>query len=284
MKALLEDFIIYLKRERGASENTLQSYGRDLRRMEDYLQEKEIREAAQIAPADLESYEAFLKDSGKSAATISRNVASIRAFFGYLTNRGILVKDPAAELRPPKVVKKTPVFLKKEEAERLLQSLPQKTPKGIRDRAMLELLYATGLRVSELLGIRLQDVNQKQHMIIIQGTGKTRVVPFDRRSGKYLNRYLNQAREALLEGGTSEFLFVNCQGGPMSRQGFWKLIKRYGREAGIATELTPHVMRHSFAVQALAEGEDLQRLQTILGHSDVATTHSYIGIQSDKNE
>ena len=149
---------------------------------------------------------------------------------------------------------------------------------------MLELLYATGLRVSELLGIRLQDVNQKQHMIIIQGTGKTRVVPFDRRSGKYLNRYLNQAREALLEGGTSEFLFVNCQGGPMSRQGFWKLIKRYGREAGIATELTPHVMRHSFAVQALAEGEDLQRLQTILGHSDVATTHSYIGIQSDKNE
>ena len=113
MKALLEDFIIYLKRERGASENTLQSYGRDLRRMEDYLQEKGIREAAQIAPSDLESYEVFLKDSGKSAATISRNVASIRAFFAYLTNLGILVKDPAAELRPPKVVKKTPVFLKK---------------------------------------------------------------------------------------------------------------------------------------------------------------------------
>ena len=278
MKALLEDFIIYLKRERGASENTLQSYGRDLRRMEAYLQEKGIREAAQIAPSDLESYEVFLKDSGKSAATISRNVASIRAFFAYLEKRGLLVRSPGEALRPPKVVRRMPAVLTEEEAERLLNAPDLKTPKGLRDRAMLELLYATGLRVSELTGLRMADLNQRQRMLIIQGSGRMRVVPYGKRCSRYLLRYLRAGRPRLLCEGEPEALFLSCKGQAMSRQGFWKLIKRYGREAGIRTELTPHTMRHSFAVHALREGEDIRKVQTILGHSDVATTHGYVSL------
>lgn len=278
MKKFLEEFTEYLSNEKGASENTKKSYRRDLEKLISELSEKGIKSLKQISPAELSAYEKKLQKEGKSAATVSRNIASIKAFFAWLRQSGKLVKDPAAGLKPPKVVKKAPTVLADAEVELLLAQPSVKTAKGIRDRAMLELLYATGLRVSELLGLRLSDVNAKQHMLIINGSSKTRVVPYDRRSAKYMSRYLEGARKELLCGRESEQLFVNCQGEAMSRQGFWKLIKKYGHDAGIKTELTPHVMRHSFAVHALKCGEDIRRVQSILGHSDVATTHGYIGM------
>ncbi|MDO4266739.1 MAG: tyrosine recombinase [Eubacteriales bacterium] len=276
MKELIRCFGTYLLTERGASQNTRLSYERDIRALSEHLTERGIMEAEQVGPGDLCAYIAALKDAGKSASTVSRSIAAIRAFFAYLNERNILASDPAAMLKAPKVVKKTPEVLADGEVERLLEVPSLKTPKGMRDRAMLELLYATGLRVSELTGLMIGDVDKKQHMLIVRGGSKTRLVPYDRRSARYLGRYMDTARGQLLGEAETETLFVNCQGEEMSRQGFWKLIKKYGREAGIEAKLTPHMMRHSFAVHALKNGTDLKQLQTILGHSDASTTHSYM--------
>ena len=278
MKEFLEDFTQYLLQERSASQSTRQAYRHDLEGLLAFLAERNIYTAEQVSPQELADYVLCLDGEGKSAATISRCVASIRAFFAYLEKRGLLVRSPGEALRPPKVVRRTPAVLTEEEAERLLNAPDLKTPKGLRDRAMLELLYATGLRVSELTGLRMADLNQRQRMLIIQGSGRMRVVPYGKRCSRYLLRYLRAGRPRLLCEGEPEALFLSCKGQAMSRQGFWKLIKRYGREAGIRTELTPHTMRHSFAVHALREGEDIRKVQTILGHSDVATTHGYISL------
>ena len=289
MRELFEAFSVYLEAERGASQNTREAYLRDLGRLAAFLAESGISEAEQISPKELCAYLETLSEEGRSAATISRNVASVRTFFAWLVKEERLISDPAAKLHAPKVVKHTPVILGSEEAERLMASPPLKTPKGLRDRAMLELMSATGLRVSELCGLRLSDVDRKRRMLIISGSS-TRLVPYDKRSARWLEKYLHSARAVLCKGGKREAaedcgaVFVSCQGEAMSRQGFWKLLKKYGRDAGIETVLTPHVLRHSFAVHALQSGTDVDRLRCILGHSAAATTNGYMEICREEAE
>lgn len=273
MQELLELFSIYLEK-RGASRNTLQSYLRDLRDLAVFLAKKGISEPEQISPQDLADYLEALSAAGKSAATISRNTASLRTFFGWLKAGNHLIGDPSWALRAPKVVKRTPAVLSDEEMERLFAAPPLKTAKGLRDRAMLELLYATGLRVSELCGLQFRDVDLKQRMLVIAGS-KMRLVPYDRRSARWLGKYLSGARDELCCTDCGA-LFVSCRGGAMSRQGVWKLLKKYGESAGIETELAPHVLRHSFAVHALRNGAEPERLRGILGHSDAAATSGYL--------
>lgn len=278
MREQIGSFIAYLETERGASQNTLLSYGRDLRGLAAFLSEQGRFVIEQIGPEDLKDYLRRLEASGKSVATISRCTVSIRAFFSWLSETGRLVGDPSAPLHPPKVVKRQPKVLSDAEMERLLEEPKLKTPKGLRDRAMLELLCATGLRVSEICSLRVTDLDLKQRMLIVGASGKRRLVPYEKRSARYLGKYLREGRAALLSGGGGTALFLNCRGEPMSRQGFWKLVKAYGQAAALKTELTPHVLRHSFAAHAIRRGMDLERVQTILGHSDVSTTHTYIGL------
>ena len=275
MRKLLDAFSVYLETERGASRNTRESYLRDLKSLADFLEKKGICEMEQISPKELRIYLEELTAEGLCAATVSRNAASIRAFFSWLFKTGRLISDPSQVLHAPKVVKQTPVILNEAEVERLLAAPSLKTAKGLRDRAMLELLYATGLRVSELCGLRLSDADHRRRMLVISGSS-TRIVPYDKRSARWLEKYLRSARKEL--GPDCGALFVSCRGEAMSRQGFWKLLKKYGRDAGLGTELTPHVLRHSFAVHALQNGTDANRLSGILGHSAAAAAVGYMEI------
>jgi len=269
-------FISDLKIRKGKSENTCLSYERDLRQLSDWLlAERNISDPASVTTKDLADYEAFLKAAGKKPATISRSVASLKAYFQYLLETGRIFGNPAQGLLAPKVIRRAPAVLSDEELERLRRQPEQEGAKGIRDRAMLELLCDTGLRVSELLGIRVADLNLKQRTVFVSGS-RTRSVPLSRKTAKMLERWMRSARQDMIADPDEPMLFVNVSGEPMTRQGFWKLLKKYGRDAGISMELTPHVIRHSFAASALRSGEDVRRVQSILGHSDIATTNAYL--------
>lgn len=271
-----EQFIGYMGNERKASQNTLISYERDLNQMADYLEDRGISDVAKVTKTALSSYILFLEKSGKASSTISRVMASMRAFFHYELREGKVRRDPTELLRTPRVEKKAPSILTTEEVERLLEQPGESTPKDLRDKAMLELLYATGLRVSELIGLEVADVNLSIGFVTCRDGYKQRTVPFGRTARQALLRYVEQAREALVKDKDTPNLFVNCTGGPMSRQGFWKIIKYYGEKAGIETDITPHTLRHSFAAHLIGGGADLQAVQTMMGHSDMATTQAYV--------
>lgn len=275
IKAEIAKFIEYLKVEKGASENTQVSYRRDLMQMAVYLETLGITEPEKITKTVLNSYILHLEKVGKASTTVSRTLASMKAFFNYEFKSEMIKKDPAEMIRAPRIEKKAPTILSIDEVNRLLSQPSGTSAKEIRDRAMLELLYATGIRVSELIHLQTSDVNMSIGFITCRDENKERTVPFGRVAKDALTKYMNGARGELLKGTESQWLFTNCSGNPMSRQGFWKIIKQYGAKAGIDEDITPHTLRHSFAAHLIGNGADMKAVQTIMGHSDLATTQMY---------
>ena len=260
-----------------SSKNTVVSYQRDLRQLKEYLERQGIEEPSKVTRTSLNSYISYLERKGKATTTISRILASTKAFFHYELMEGNIRRDPAELLKTPKIEKKIPVILTVEEVNRFLEQPEGEGAKEVRDKAMLELLYATGIRVSELIGLELQDVNLAVGFLTCRDGEKERVIPFGKKVNQYLRAYLEKARPELLKGNESTWLFTNCSGKQMSRQGFWKIVKYYGDKAEIQVDITPHTLRHSFAAHLISSGADIQAVQTMLGHADLATTLAYQG-------
>ena len=271
----ITNFAEYLREVKKTSRNTELSYQRDLIQLSAYLEEQGITEVGKVTKTSLNSYILYLEREGKATTTISRMLASMKAFFHYEFSLGKIPKDPAELLKAPKIEKKAPTILSVEEVEMLMAQPKGKKPKEIRDKAMLELLYATGIRVSELVHLELTDVNLPVGFITCRDDQKERNIPFGCTTKKALVDYLENGRESLLKGKEANWLFVNCNGKAMSRQGFWKIIKYYGEMAGIQNDITPHSLRHSFAAHLLKNGADVRAVQNMLGHSDMATTQVY---------
>ncbi len=275
MEKLIQDFLGYLHNVKSTSENTTMSYGRDLHKWKEYMEELGITTVQEVRQEHLESFIALLEAKQFKAATISRNIASIKAFYHYLFKEKIIQDDFSDRLHAPKVEKKLPEIMSVEDAVRLIEQPKGEKPKELRDRAMLELLYATGIRVTELIQLKVSDVNMQMGYLICRDGSKERMIPFGTKAKNALFKYLKEGRDAMLLDYESEELFVNCSGQPMSRQGFWKLLKYYAKQAGIEAEITPHTLRHSFAAHLVENGADLHSVQEMMGHSDIATTQIY---------
>ena len=282
MEKELDEFITYLKEVKKTSHNTELSYKRDIAKLEKFLQMQGITDISKMTVTTLQYYVLYMEKGGAAAATVSRNIASIKAFFHFLFRKGYVKEDISEDLKAPKIEKKMPEILTTDEVNRLLDQPKGTTPKDIRDRAMLELLYATGIRVSELIGLKVSDVNLQIGYIICRDARKERVVPFGAPAKRALGEYIRNARELMLADQTSDVLFTNCSGQPMSRQGFWKLVKYYARKAGITADITPHTLRHSFAAHLVENGADLRSVQEMLGHSDISTTQIYANMSQNK--
>ena len=279
MENAVQEFIEYLRVTRKSSDNTLVSYRRDLNKLTGYLQEvREISDWKAVTETDLNAYLLYLEKGSYAASSISRSVASCHAFFQYLRDRNRISSDPSRMLRPPKAERKLPGVISVEEVDALLSQPSETTAKGLRDRAMLELLYATGIRVSELIGLKMEQLNLQMEYVICEDRTKERIIPFGNTAKKALAAYLAGPRAELLKGKTSDDLFVNCSGGSMSRQGFWKVLKGYAQTAGIRGEITPHTLRHSFAAHLLQNGADIKSVQEMLGHSDISSTQVYLNM------
>lgn len=276
MTTEIEAFIAYLVNIKKSSKNTVVSYRRDLLQLQEYLEQQGITEVSKVTKTSLNSYILYLERQGKATTTISRVLASIKSFFHYELNEGKIRRDPAELLKTPKIEKKVPVILTVDEVSRFLQQPDGDSSKEIRDKAMLELLYATGIRVSELISLQVSDINLQVGFITCHDGQKERMIPFGKAASQSLKTYLEHARGSLLKGGDSPWLFTNCSGKPMSRQGFWKIVKYYGEKAGINVDITPHTLRHSFAAHLISGGADIQAVQTMLGHADLATTQVYM--------
>lgn len=283
MKQDIHNFIQYLHQEKQTSENTELSYERDLKKMSLYLTELGVNRVDAVTPEVLNSYIIEQEQSGLKPATVSRSIASMKAFFHYEELEQKISEDPALNLKAPKVEKKAPSILTTEETDRLLSQPKENSPKGLRDKAMLELLYATGIRVSELISLKLTDVDLSTGYITCVDAHKERVIPITPVAKDTLVRYIREGRPQLVKDENSVWLFTNCSGEAMSRQGFWKLIKSYGKRAGIESEITPHILRHSFAAHLVCSGADLKIVQEILGHSDISTTQVYAHMNQAAN-
>lgn len=279
METYIQQFVTYLGNEKSASYNTQISYERDLKKMRAYLQQQGITAVKDVTETSLNSYVLFLEREGKAAATVSRYIASFKGFFEYCLKKGVILEDPADRLKPPKVEKKFPQILTIAETQRLMEGPDLTSDKGIRDRAMLELLYATGIRVSELISLKASDVNLTMEYVICHEKSKDRIIPFGSQAKTALQLYMDQTRAGMIGENGTDHLFVNCSGKPMSRQGFWKLIKYYAEKAEIEKEITPHTFRHSFAAHLLENGADVHSVQQMMGHADVSTTQMYLEMQ-----
>lgn len=283
MEHEIKQFIDYIHTEKKASSNTELSYKRDLVKMAKFMDDNGVTDVNKVTSTNLNSYMLFLEKQNHQSTTISRYVASIKAFFEYLYKEKKIESEPAIALKAPKIEKKAPSILTIDEMVKLLEQPVGNTPKEHRDKAMLELLYATGIRVTELINLKLTDVNMDMDYICVSVSEyKERTVPFGKNAKAALKKYIDEARDELLKGKTSEMLFTNCQGGKMSRQGFWKLLKGYGDKAGITKELTPHTLRHSFAEHLVSNGADLRAVQEMLGHADISSTQIYAKINADR--
>lgn len=275
MEQEIKEFVSYLHDVKKTSMNTELSYQRDLIKMMHFLEEQAVSGVQYVAETHLNSYILDLEKNGMAPSTVSRNVASMKAFYLYLFRQGRIAVDPAEHLKAPKVEKKIPDILSVQEMEKLLAQPSTRTAKGKRDKAMLELLYATGIRVTELISLKLEDVNWKMEYIVCRDTHKERIVPFGSKARQALDIYMKEGRGRLVKEKECEMLFPNCSGESMSRQGFWKLLKQYVRQAGIEMEITPYTLRHSFAAHLVENGADLHVVQEMLGHSDISTTMMY---------
>ncbi|MEE3419860.1 MAG: tyrosine recombinase [Lachnospiraceae bacterium] len=280
MEETIRDFLGYLGETKNISENTESSYRRDLEKLALFLEHTcGLSRWEDVKEADLAAYQNSLKEEGYAASSISRNIASMHTFFQYLVASRLVKADPSRNLKPPRIEKKFPEILSVEELTALMQQPDLRTHKGVRDAAMLELLASTGIRVSELLNLRTIDVNLAQNTIVCVDRSRERIVPFSPEARKALIRYFEKARSAFVGSSDEAVLFTNCQGAAMSRQGFWKIIKAYARKAGIAQDITPHTLRHSFAFHMLERGADLRSVQKMMGHSDISTTQMYASMQ-----
>ena len=280
MTTEIESFIHYLEDVKQSSRNTVVSYQRDLRQLKEYLERQGIKEPAKVTRTCLNSYISYLERKGKATTTISRILASTKAFFHYELMEGNIRRDPAELLKTPKIEKKIPVILSVEEVNRFLEQPEGEGAKEVRDKAMLELLYATGMRVSELINLKITDVNLTMNYILCRDVSKERVIPIENVAKMALENYIKSVRESISHG--SMFLFTNMKGQPMTRQGFWKLIKAYAAKAGIDKDITPHMIRHYFASHLVSNGADLKAVQEMLGHSDISTTQIYLRSRQSK--
>jgi integrase/recombinase XerD len=268
----VQSFLGFCRVEKGLAANTLSSYRIDLERLADFVR----KPARQVEAADLNGHVESLYRSGLTARSVARHITAIRNFFRFLMQEGMVESDPTEFLSAPRQWTTLPKFLNRDELERLLAAPPADSAGGLRDKAMLELLYATGLRVSELCRLPVNAIEREMGVLRVTGKGnKQRMVPFGEAAGQALDQYLREGRGALLKSKASGFLFVTARGGPMVRQSFWRLLRGYGLQAGIRRQLTPHVIRHSFATHLVEGGADLRSVQVMLGHADISTTQVY---------
>ncbi len=273
--SLYEAYLLNVKK---ASANTVASYIRDLKQYDKYVKENLGSSVEQVSPEQATVYFAWLTNQGKSNATVTRGLASIKGFYSYLVASGAMETNPAKLIHLAKVEKKLPQILSGREVELLLAQPKCTDPKGFRDKAMLELLYATGIRVSELISLNTEDVNLLAGFIRCESGGKSRMIPLYPEAVKAIQTYMVQIRPSMIADPTETALFVNLSGDRMSRQGFWKIIKHYQQSANIQKDITPHTLRHSFAAHLLENGADLKSIQEMLGHSDISSTQIYAQI------
>ncbi len=274
---LIERYLDHLRVERRLSDHTLTSYARDLAELDSFATDQG-RPVAALTPDDLDRLVRTLMNRGLSPRSVSRAVASVRGFYRFLALTGHLTDNPASDLRGPRSWPALPRFLSIEEVDRLIEQPDVSTPRGLRDRALIELLYATGMRVSELVGVRAADLNLASHYLTCTGKGqKQRLIPIGDEAASWISRYVRDGRPLLERGRrASPRLFLNARDGKaLSRVGFWKVLKGYGRLAGLSCPLSPHVVRHSFATHLLERGADLRTIQAMLGHADLSTTQIY---------
>jgi integrase/recombinase XerD len=272
LSASARSFLDYCRVEKGLSASTISSYKLDLKKLSDGIKGGE----REVTSEDLSRYIERLYGQGMSARTVARHIATLRNFYGFLAREEEIVKDPTEFLSSPRQWSSLPKYLNREEVERLLAAPEPAKPIGSRDRAMLQLLYATGLRVSELCALELAGVERQMGILRVTGKGnKQRMVPFGEPARIALESYLGDGRHRLLSGRASKHVFVTARGAAMTRQGFWKLLKGYGKQVGIFRNLTPHVVRHSFATHLVEGGADLRSVQVMLGHADISTTQIY---------
>ncbi len=281
MEELILNFGSYLSKEKQLSANTLESYNRDIRQYTQYLEENQIDLLLNTNKTTIITYMIYLQKMGKATSTISRNLASIRSFYQYLLLNKKVEADPTANMESPKTEKKLPSILSLKEIDTLLNQPEEDSPKGIRDKAMLELLYATGIRVSELISLNINDINIGLGYIRCYNSNKERIIPIGSVALKALKDYLETYKEQHADGEESP-LFMNVQGKRLTRQGFWKIIKSYTKKANIQKKITPHTLRHSFATHLIQNGADLKSVQEMLGHSDISTTQVYMNLSKNK--
>ena len=278
MEKQIKLFLEFLKEDKKLSENTLQSYRRDIEQYENYIEKNRIN-YAKVTQENINDYMEFLKEENKKESTISRSLASIRSFYQYLLRNKKVKKDPTKTIESPKIEKRTPNVLTSKEVELLLEQPKDVDLKGIRDKAMLEFAYATGMRVTEIISLNIEDVNIEEGYVACNGRSKSRKIPLGSMSQKALQEYIQDARAYLIKDDDENALFVNVNGTRLTRQGFWKIIKYYKEQAHIEKEITPHVLRHSFAAHLLQNGADLKAIQMMLGHSDISSTQVYMQFQ-----
>lgn len=281
MDYIREMYINYLAAVRGLSEHTRAAYNRDVRKYVQFLQEHALTDLHQVREKDVVQYRAWLKQQSLSERSIARHVSAVKGFHRYAYDEGVVQHDPTVKLETPKIGTHLPQVMSSDEVERLLKQPDTSTDLGLRDKAIVETLYASGMRVSELISLRLNQVNLQDGYVRCMGKGeKERIAPVGKTAGHYIRRYLDHARASLLKSRYCDYLFVNRFGNAMSRQACWKIIKKYLKQANLSQDISPHTLRHSFATHLLEHGVDLRSLQTMLGHSDIATTQVYTHVST----
>ena len=280
MEKQIDNFLEFIKEDKKLSENTLQSYRRDIVQFEEYVNSNKLN-YIKVTEEDMKNYFSHLQEIGKKTSTISRNIASIRSFYQFLVRNKKVKKDPTDKIQSPKVEKKAPTILTSSEIELLLEQPKNIDLKGIRDKAMLEFAYATGMRVTEIISLDIDDINLKDGLVTCKTRTRQRNIPLGSLSLKALADYIENSRPILIKDEKVTALFVNTNGRRLTRQGFWKIVKYYKEQAHITKDITPHVLRHSFATHLLQNGADLKSIQTMLGHSDISSTQVYMQFQDE---
>ena len=280
MEKQIKLFLEFLQKDKKLSNNTLQSYKRDITQYESYINEENLQ-YQKVNKEDIKKYLDNLKNIGKKTSTISRNLASIRSFYQYLLRVKKIKEDPTEGIQSPKVEKRVPSVLTSQEVELLLEQPKSVDLKGIRDKAMLEFAYATGMRVTEIITLDIDAVILKEGYVNCKHTNKKRNIPLGAISIKAIKEYIEKARPYLIKSEDEKSLFVNINGKRLTRQGFWKIVKFYKEQAHIEKDITPHVLRHSFATHLLQNGADLKAIQVMLGHSDISSTQVYMQFQDE---
>ena len=280
MERQLKNFFKFLEEEKKLSRNTLESYKRDMKQFREYITSCEVA-YTNVTNKDLEDYMREMTEDGKKPSSISRGLAAIRAFYQYLLKYGKIKINPVANVKPPKIKKEAPSILTPDEVELLLAQPKMEDLKGLRDKAMLEFAYATGMKVTEIISLNVEDIDLKEGYVYCNNRGRNREIPLGKLALKAVNEYIEGARGILIKTDLEQALFVNVNGERLTRQGFWKIIKYYKEQANISKDITPHILRHSFATHLLQNGADLKSIQTMLGHSDIASTQVYAKFQQE---
>ncbi len=278
MQKQIKNFLNFIENDKKVSQNTLQSYRRDIMQYSDYVEKNKIN-YLKVDENGIRDYLKYMNDIGKKSSTISRSLASIRSFYQYLLRVKKIKKDPTEGIQSPKIEKRVPSVLTSQEVELLLEQPKNVDLKGIRDKAMLEFAYATGMKVTEIISLNLEDVNLEEGFVVCRGKEKSRNIPLGSLSLKALKDYIENSRNILIKDENVTALFVNTNGQRLTRQGFWKIVKYYKEQAHISKDITPHILRHSFATHLLQNGADLKAIQTMLGHSDISSTQIYMQFQ-----